>query len=102
METPNNPAGAMTERIMLAIREHLIKQDVAIVVDEKGVRHDPQADTHHYNRAYEKVYALLSEIPVEVREEPVLIKPCGKLFARRGMASFKTCERLKGHQGICQ
>lgn len=46
MDTPNTYAGRLTERIMFAILEH-------IKPVEPGVM--------HYNRAYEKVLAILSE-----------------------------------------
>uniref|UniRef100_A0A6M3L790 Uncharacterized protein n=1 Tax=viral metagenome TaxID=1070528 RepID=A0A6M3L790_9ZZZZ len=48
METPQNDAGRLTERIMLGIHEH-IKRD------------PPPHESHHYNRAYEHVYATLVE-----------------------------------------
>ena len=48
METPKNTAGQLTERIMLGIYEH-IKRD------------PPPHEAHHYNRAYEHVYAVLSK-----------------------------------------
>lgn len=49
METPNNREGRLTEEIVARIREHL-KQEPA-----------PQ-ENFHYNRVYEKVYAVLRDL----------------------------------------
>lgn len=49
METPQNPEGQLTERIMAAIDAH-IRRD------------PPPQESHHYNRAYEAVYAILRTI----------------------------------------
>ena len=52
METPNDLAGKLTERIMAQIREHL--------------QPDELYQPHHYNRTYEAVYRVLSH---ELRAE---------------------------------
>lgn len=52
METPKTPAGRLTEKIMLAIRDH-IKRD------------PPPHESHHYNRAWEAVYHILSSMLAE-------------------------------------
>ena len=91
-EVPKTPAGEMTERIMLSIVEHI----------RPGGDGKPGSDpVHHYNRAWEKVHALLSEVPV-VRESALpLGKRCSRLnvFAK---GSFKPCNLPKGHEGKCQ
>lgn len=47
MEFPNTAATRLTERIMAAISEH--------------IKRDPEPHgSHHYNRAYEAVHAILS------------------------------------------
>lgn len=51
METPNNEAGRLTERIMAKLDAH-IKRDEA----------NPAA---HYNRAYEAIYYELSRVHIE-------------------------------------
>jgi hypothetical protein len=51
METPNNAAGRITERIMGRIREHV----------------KVSAFSHHYNRVYEAVLDEL-EKALEIRE----------------------------------
>lgn len=56
MEFPNTPATKLTERIMAAISEH-IKRD------------PPPQESHHYNRTYEKIYAILSE------QDPKAVNP---------------------------
>jgi hypothetical protein len=49
METPKTAAGQLTERIMRAIREH---------IQPGGLN---PGEVAHYNRAYEKVLAILQE-----------------------------------------
>lgn len=91
-ETPNNPAGHMTERIMAAIRGD-------IKVTESDVPpFNEEISAIHYNHAYETVYAILSEIPVtRVEGGP---KTCGKLVGRKG--SIRQCALLKHHAGQCE
>lgn len=48
METPKTQAGQLTDEIMMAIYEH-IKRD------------PPPQDSHHYNRAWSKVLAILDK-----------------------------------------
>jgi len=48
METPKNRAGQLTDQIMVGIYEH-IKRD------------QPPQESHHYNRAWERVYATLRD-----------------------------------------
>ena len=62
METPQNLEGALTERIMWAIRDH-IKRD------------PPPQDSHHYNRAYEAVYRVLSDACLDLAVRPQEPKP---------------------------
>lgn len=48
MEIPDNEAGRLTERIMIAIHEH--------------IKRDPKPlESYHYNQAYDKVYKILRE-----------------------------------------
>ena len=49
METPNNSEGRLADAIMLEIRAHV-------------KREPPPQDSYHYNRAWEKVYAVLRTI----------------------------------------
>lgn len=51
METPNTKAGRLTEEIMAEIRDHL-------------KREPPPQESHHYNRCYEKVLAILSRAAI--------------------------------------
>jgi hypothetical protein len=48
METPNTEAGRLTDRIMLAIQEHI-------------KREPPPQENHHYNRAWSKVLEILTK-----------------------------------------
>jgi hypothetical protein len=48
MEFPDSVATRMTERIMEAVKPHLLRDPF------------PQ-ENHHYNRAYEAVYKILSD-----------------------------------------
>lgn len=85
-ETPKNPAGEMTDRIMLAIKEHI---------------RSVEPFEHHYNRAWEKVYALLATVPVTrvPSDGTDRARLCRKLIARVG--SVRQCGLLKGHAGEC-
>lgn len=89
--TPPNRAGALTERIMARIREHL-----------KGGAEPEGNRTHHYNRVYEAVYDVLSRETRLAEEERPAQSPgrrCGKLLARRG--SIGRCDLEAGHAGKC-
>lgn len=87
----------MTERIMLAIREHL----------EQGERGG--GPTHHYNRAWEKVHKILeedivAEVPLQrdvaaSRADRAFSGQCGKLLARAG--SIRRCTLFRHHEGKC-
>jgi predicted glycoside hydrolase/deacetylase ChbG (UPF0249 family) len=48
MDFGDSPQTQLTERIMARIREHLKKEP-------------PPHDSHHYNRVYETVHAVLTE-----------------------------------------
>ena len=58
METPKNPAGRLTERLMAAITPH-IRRD------------PPPQDNHHYNRAYEEIFAILCELWDTARDRKI-------------------------------
>ena len=49
MDTPDNSEGRLTDALMMVIYEHI-------------KREPPPQDSHHYNRAWEKVYAMLRRI----------------------------------------
>ncbi len=53
METPQTPAGRLTERIMMEIHPH---------IRPGGLN---PGETAHYNRAYEKVLAILKNATVK-------------------------------------
>ena len=55
MNFPQNEATNLTERIMFKIRGHLIKEP-------------PPQENHHYNRVYEKIYAVLNEVSKPLTE----------------------------------
>ena|SRR5688572_27295033 len=94
METPKNPAGEMTERIMQAIAEHIKPEEREENAQGAVVRYVP-----HYNRAFEAVYKLLAEVPVaRVDFDPR--KVCGRLLFRGG--SYKACVVMgANHPGPC-
>ena len=55
MNTPQNRAGELTEQIMAAITEHL----------KPTVNYGAPPNIHHYNRAYEAVYRVLSSVGLD-------------------------------------
>lgn len=82
METPNNPAGQMTDRLMMAISDAI----------------KPGA----YNTAWTTVYNILSDVPVMSEDEIKERRTCSKLFVPKNAVSFAKCGLVKGHEGKCQ
>lgn len=93
-ETPKTYVGGLTDRIMMAIHDHI--KGCGVTTGQLG---DPPPETHHYNRAWETVHELLTQEAKAAAELPVGTKQCGKLIARRG--SIKRCALLANHEGKC-
>lgn len=89
-ETPNTPAGLMTDRIMMAIRDHIKLEPSRSVTD-----------TAEYNAAWSKVYGLLEQVPV-IDESKRDDETCGKLYVPRRAGTFKKCGLPIRHGGRCK
>ncbi len=71
MQTPNNRAGRLTERVMAKVREAL-----------------PELPTHEYNRTYEAVLEVLTAelVPLKIPsgKDAVRFPGGGGMFVKRG------------------
>lgn len=97
-ETPDTPAGRLTDRIMMAISGHILPSNAISYVGDGTVERKVVGE-HHYNRAWEKVHEILSAELGTPAPLPVGTKQCGKLVGRAG--SIKRCTLLANHEGRC-